>query len=334
MVSILDQYVAMAVETTYGIAATTVPRGYESNGDGFSREIISIEGGGKRAGRVAMLGNRRRNVDRGGTGSLESVILERSEGLRLEHLLGGSTAPALVAGTAMTYDSVFTADSEGPAGSYTVNVSRLDATGMMRYFQYLGCIPTGFTISVEEGGELMLSIAYDAMSENVLAAAPTAPTYAANGTEMFIFEDCSVMIDGAAVDNFKSFSLDVDLALDTSRYFLQSSADKKKPLRNGVPSFEGSLSGEFKDMTAYNDFVAGGLHTVSLSAISPNSIETVSGTDYYPQFVLNLNACQYNGSSPESTLDAVSMIEVPFSGLSTDAHAVCNIAVRSEDLAF
>ena len=49
--SVLNQYVAMIEESTYGTAAASARRGYESTVDGFSQEALYIDGGGRRAGR-------------------------------------------------------------------------------------------------------------------------------------------------------------------------------------------------------------------------------------------------------------------------------------------
>ena len=333
MADLLNQYVAIQTEAAYGTrVAAGVPRGYESTTDGFSRDVIFVEGGGRHVGRVGMQSNRRRLVDRGATGRIESPMLTRGEGLRLQHVLGGSTAPAAVSGQTGAFQALFSADVTGPDGSYTADVARVDASNTMRYFQYLGCVPTGFSVSVEEGGDLMLGIDYDCQGESVLAAAPTAPTYPdAATTEMFIFEDCSLSVAGASVSGFKSFSMDVDLGMDIARYFIQGSADKKQPVRGSEPSFSGTMSGEFLDLAEYNRFIAGDPIAVVLTATGP---AVIGSSTQMPVFRITLPAVQYNGSTPESSLDSLSMIDVPFMALSSSADSICEMEYISADSAF
>lgn len=328
--SVLGQYVALAEEGagTYGTAGVAF-REYESEVDGFSRDVDYILGGGRRRGASGTASGRRRKVDLGATGRIESVFMTEGEGLRLKNMLGAITAPAVaVAGAVSAYRQVYKGDVLGPRASQTINIarSRGPAAADMSYFQYLGAMATGFTFSVEEGGKLMLGIDYDCRSESVLAAAPALPTHP--GGEMFIWEDCSLTIAGAAVTNFKSFELTADLAMDTERYFLQDSNLKSKPIRDGIPTYEGSLSGEFSSVAEYNRFVSGEEVAIVFTATYPDAIETVAGTDVYPQLTITLPACQYSGSTPESNLDGLTMIDVPFNALSritAPVGEICNI---------
>ena len=327
--SILDQYVAIKKESAYGTVATGAFIPYESDVDGFSRDVEFVEGSGKYRGKGGMLSTRRRIIDRGATGSIDSIVLTAGELTRLEELLGASTGPTMVTGSTTAFATKLTANSIGPVDTYTVNLAREDSGGTMHYFQYAGAIPTGFSLSVDQGGELRLAVNYDCQSEGVISTAPTAPIYP-SGAEMYIFEDVGMTLGGTSVTDFKSFSIDVELMLDTERFFLQSSAAKKKPIRSGVPTFEGTLSGEFGSLTQFTNFVAGDTQELVLTATFPTAI---TGT-VFPTFTLTLPAVQYNGTTPESTLDGVSTIELPFSALWHPTNGICVIDVVSTDTTF
>lgn len=325
---VLDQYTSIKKEDSYGTPATGAFRGYEVTGDGFSRDVDFVEGNGKVRGRGGMLSTRRRKVDLGASGTIESVLLTKGEGARLEGLLGAAVGPTKVGGTNKTYAQKFTADAEGPDVSYTVNVVRYRGDGTMQTFQYPGAVPTGFSFSVQERGELMLSIDYDCLEENTAGAVITHPEFL-DGS-MFIWEDCKVALGGVDITGvFKSFSLDCDLNMDTERYFLQDNAKKEMPLRKGVPSFTGTLSGEFQDLDEYNRFILGQPFQFILTAKAPDAIEGV----YHPEVKITLPAMQYNGSTPESTLDELSMIELPFTALYDPGDGICIIDYQSEDAA-
>ena len=325
---VLDQYTAIKKEASYGVAATGVFRGYETTGDGFSRDVDFVEGNGKVRGRGGLVSIRRRKVDLGASGSIESVFMTKGEGVRLEGLLGASTGPTKVTSANKTYAQKFTADAEGPDVSYTVNVSRYRGDGTMQDFQYLGAIATGFSLSVEERGDVMLNIDYDCLSETTVGSVTTHPEFP-NGS-MFIWEDCKASLAGADVTGvFKSFTLDVDLNMDIERYFLDKTSDKRMPLRKGIPSFTGTLSGEFKDLSEYNRFITGEPFQFILEATHPNAIEG----SHYPTLRVTLPAMQYNGSTPQSDLDSLSMIELPFTALWDSGDGICVIDYQSEDTA-
>ena len=332
--SVLNQYVAIAEEAvaSYGTAGTAF-REYESDVDGFSRDTDYIMGGGRRRAASGTRSDRRRKVDLGATGRIESVFLTKGEGLRLKNALGAITAPAVVvAGATAAYRQVYKGDVQGPRASYTVNVARARDAAAITYFQYLGAMATGFDFSVEEGGKLIFGVDYDCRSESVLGAVPANPTVP-DGGEMFIWEDCSLMVGGAASTVFKSFELSCDLMMDTERYFLQDSNLKDKPIRDGIPTYEGTLSGEFQNTADYDRFVSGEIFAIEFLARYPEAIETVSGTAYYPELKITLPACQYSGSTPESSLDSLSTIELPFVALSDDMNEICNIEYISTDTA-
>ena len=329
MTTLLDQYVAMQPEAAYGTAAVDKLVGYESTVDGWARNVIHIEGGGRKPGRAGIQSNRRVKVDRGATGRIETSVLTRGENTRLQHLLGEYTAPAGVDGENGAFRSIADATAQGPDGSYTVVVARADTQGAMRYFQYVGAVPTGFALSIAQGEALTLGVDYDAQKEELLSSAPDAPTYTDAGTtELFVYEGAEVAVGGSKVSYFRSFSLTADLMLDKERFFLQGSADKKQPLRNGVPTYTGTMSGEFFDDAEYERFVDGSIVSVELTV---NGRRNITGTTQTPKFKVTLPAVQYNGSTPVSDLASLSSIEIPFVALSNASDKICTIEYISAD---
>ena len=247
-------------------------------------------------------------VSDGGSGyTAAPVVTIRSSGSGR-----GAAATAILSPT--VYRATFKADAQGPRNSYTAHVARSSTDEVMHYFQYSGCMITGWSVSVEQGGELTLAVDFDCQDENDLGAAPAAPTYP-TGTAMFIYEDCEILVDGSKISSFQSFALDVDNMLDTERFFIEGASEKSKPIRNGVPTYEGTIKGEFADLTEWQRYESGAVFPIVLRAVGPDVITTVDGTDYRPEFKLELPACQYSGSTPQSTLDSVSTIELPFVGL-------------------
>jgi len=322
---ILDQYVALAVETTYGTAVVSGLRGYESDVDGFSLETEYIKGGGKRAGRPGGLYARSKKINRGVVGRIESIMLDSQEGLRLQHMLGSAKS---IAGAGALKTQEYNANTDGPAGSYTAVVARAMSDGTLQYFQYTGLVATGFSVSCDQGGAVTLGIDYIGQAETVLKTAPTKPSYVAAGT-MLTFEGCTLKVGGASFSGVTSFSFEADLMMDPDRYFLEGSELRKKPLRNGVPTYTGTLSCEFDDIGKYNNFVGGASFAIEFNAEGGADVE--SGKKAF--FKISLPACQFTGSTPEATVDALSTIELPFEALANSSNEICAIQYGSKDTA-
>ena len=229
------------------------------------------------------------------------------------------------------FTTLFEADADGPAGQYTIGVTRTDTGGTVRGFRYVGCVPTGFEISVEENGHLTLSVDYDAQLEETFSPAGTFPVYPGSNAiapQMFTFEDCALKVGPmggalAAVTNFKSFSVAGVLGMDTERYFVQGDELKKRPIRSAVPEFTGQLAGEFADLVEYNRFVAGDPLHIQLVAIGSKPISSSINT--FPSFQVDILAAQYDGSTPAASQDALSMIDVPFTALADNSDDVFRI---------
>ena len=335
MTTILEQYCAMQEETTYGTAVTTSLQGYEATGDNFTRNVEFIEGNGKRRGRVALKSNRRKKIDRGATGDVESFVLTRGEGLRLKNLLGSApSAPSAVQSQTGAFRILTEADTVGPRNSYSVVVARSDTGGTgnsptMRYFTYAGCVATSFTLNISENSELTMGVTYDAQSESAGDTAPTAPTYPDDdSTEMFCFEGASVTLGGTQINHFESFSCTGDLMMDTERYFLRNSVLKARPIRNGLPSFSGTLSGEFADLIDYERFVNGQIVPLEFICVGTRNI---GSSTQLPTFKVTFPAVQFNGTTPASSLDSLSTIELPFMALGNASNKVCSIEYISAD---
>lgn len=330
MASILDQWVGIAEQTSYTTTQTTANkfRGYESTVDGWERNPIYLDGGGRRKGAPGLLASRRLKAERGATGNIESAVLSEGEGTRLAHLLGAKpSTPSAVNGV---YTTTYALDSTGPAGSYTVLIPRADLGGTLRTFEYSGVVPTGFTVSVEQGGLLMLSVDYDASHEEVLATTPSgAPVYpgtSAIPSQLFLYENCQIKIGGSSVSQFKSFDLTVDLGMDTELFILGSGV-KRQPVRSQLPTVSGTLSAYFRDLTEFNRFANGDKFRIELEATSVDNISsTVSNK---ASFKVDIKSAIYTGNSPASSLDSVTMIDLPYDGLVDGSNEILEIETKS-----
>ena len=108
-----------------------------------------------------------------------------------------------------------------------------------------------------------------------------------------------------------------DLGMDVGRRFLAGSSTKAQPKRSNVPTYSGTISAEFKDLTDYNKFVNGTTFGINASWNGAN----IEGAYNY-EFVVSLPTCKFTGSTPVASLDDLTMVELPFiclQGPSTNA---------------
>ena len=147
MSSILDQVVQVGVESTYGTAVAPT-RAYEAKADTFTRDVEYIQSIGFRRDLQTVRSDRDDTVSLGATGSIECDILNKGQGLLLQHVLGTTSGPTQN-GSTTAYKSTFSTDDTGPTGSYTIQMSRVDSGGTLRPFTYEGCVATAFSVVQE-----------------------------------------------------------------------------------------------------------------------------------------------------------------------------------------
>jgi hypothetical protein len=326
MASILDQVVQVGVESTYGTAVAPT-RAYEAKADTFQRDVEYIQSIGFRKDMETILSGRDTTVSLGATGTLEMDVMDKGMGLLLQHTLGAASGPTQQGSTA-AYLQTFTTNDTGPTGSFTVQSSKVDSGGTARSFTNEGSVVTGFSINQELGANTSMTFNFDSETEQNSTAIAT-PSYPSSMTP-FNYTMATIEIDDSAVNTFTSFSLDGDLAMDTARRFLKGSSTKGQPKRSGVPSYTGTISGEFEDLTQYNAFVAGTEFKLEFIATAGTAI----AGSYYPYFHVTMPKCKWTGSTPVASLDGMTTIDLPYTVLWDGSSPAITITLMSTDTSF
>ena len=323
MASILDTFCGVAEESTYGTAITSGFRGYEAQSDSFTREYI--ESVGFRQALQTIRSDRHDTISIGASGSIETDVLTKGHGLLLKHMLGGSSI-AQLGGTAAWKQTMESSD-DGPSGSYTVQLPRTDSSGTLQSFTYEGCVPTGFTITQNLDEALKLTVDFDSENEQMSTAA-SSPTYPTDA-DVFVFTDATIEVAGSAINTFTSFSLTGDLGMNTERRFLKGSATKLQPARSAVPSYTGTIEGEFTN-AQYEAFRDGTIFQLEL--ICAKSV-AIAGS-YFPTFHLTLPKCKFTGSTPVASQDDLTRLSLPFTVLWDGSNAAVKVEYTSTDTSF
>lgn len=323
MSSNLDTAILLGKETTYG-TPVALTDAYEGKADSWKRENEYLDSIGFRAGDQAMRSDRRTAINMGGAGSLEFDILNKGAGFLLQALLGTVSGPTQEGATA-AYTSTHTTASDDPGDSYTVQVQRVGATsGTIQSFTHHGCKPTGWTLSQEVGGYAMLNVDFD-FEDVETATANGTPAYPASASP-FDWTQALVEVNSTAVD-VSSLELSADLNLKTDRRFLRNSALKKEPCRQGRPTFNGTLAGEFLDSTLYDLFVAG---TIVPIVFTWAGAEIESPHNF--ELKVTMAACQLTGESPEASIDDLPSQPVTFDVLHNGTDPAILIEYKSTDV--
>jgi len=331
MATILDQNFQLGVESTYGTFATPT-RAFEAKGDTWKLEQDDLPSVGMRPGMQGAYDDRLKTIIMGATGTLQFDVLTKGAGLLLQAMLGSTTGPTQLGATA-AYKSTHTTATADPGISYSVQMQRVDTGDTLRAFTYLGAVVTSWKLSHSVPGLLVADIDFDARTSNTSEAAASAvsPTGAAS----FDWTQCAVTIDsggGAAEFCVESVEIEADLGMKTDRRLMCSASAglKKQPRRAAVPSFTGTLVGEFEDLTEYALFTAGTLCDIVVTwtgaEIDPNPY------DY--ELKVTMPSCKFMGdANPEASLDDITKQPLPFKAYYDGSNPMCTVEYTSTDTA-
>jgi len=313
----------------------------EATSDDWQRETTYLENQGFRKGQAALLTERHRLVSLGATGSLPHTLRFQGELVMLNHLLGGSVKRGNKDATSKKTKYGFWATPGGPTVPMDISIGRSRDGSGIEGFRYFSCLPTGFEFSQPEEGVADFSVTYDAYKEEK-GAIPSAMALLnpATGGDaalalrrgMCTFDQCSIYVKDYAASNaitnnsviaagnllkgMTGFDISADLMMKTDRRYLRGTPNKDKPVRNGVPTFTGTLNGEFQKADQYDDFVSGQLVSIAIQwKENVPAAAGVSESTNAQTFTIFMPACRYTGSTPNASLDDVASISLPFISL-------------------
>lgn len=321
-----DSALMYGQESTYGTAAS-LTKAYEAQTDPWKLRQEYMETRGFRAGLQAMSASRTFPVKQGGEGAIAVDVQNKGMGLLLRDLFVTTTGPTQQAATP-AYQSTHATGTGAPTTSATIQMLKAAVGGSTFAHTHLGCMATGWEITQEVNGKLMLTANYDSQDVSTATAAGT-PVYP-SGSDLSTFHwgNCSVTVNAVSVD-FRRLTVTADYKQATDRRFLRASYLKKKPVSNELPAYTGEFEGEFEDNTQYDRFVSGAV----VPAVLLWEGATISGSHKFT-FKVDLPAIQYRGESPEVALDALPKQTIPFVVLWDGTNPAITVTYKSTDTAF
>ncbi len=245
--------VGFAAESTWG-TPVTVTRFLDILSESLELSPETIQSEGLRGGtRNARTGSRRSRSTRSAGGDIEMEVPTRGFGLLLKMLLGSSVTSATQQGSTAAYLQTHTIGTQ-TSKSMTIQKQLRDGAGTeVESFTYEGAKVVSGEFSVSVGELLKASLSIDAQDEITSTAAASA-SFLANSS-VFSFQDVGTLtLDGSAAATVSEFSIKVENALKTDRYFLGNSGVKDEQMDNGFVTVTGQLTAEFASTTYYDAF--------------------------------------------------------------------------------
>ncbi|CAA07109.1 gp39 [Lomovskayavirus C31] len=300
----LDASIGIGREDTYGTLSGVV-EGYEGQADSWKQTVEPIESVGFRAGMQTARADRRNMVNMGGEGELEIDVLDAGAG----SLLTAAFDKVTVTDTGGVKTTVLETSDVSEAPSFTAQMVRPGVDGSKVAFKHLGCVATewSLTAEVEEAVKLAVTFDFRDATHTSTPAEIVEPTYPAEAYPYDWTRTAVELSRAGSVVEFDATSLELtgELGMKTDRRFLNGSELKKKPVRNALPTYEGTLEGEFSaaSLGLYDAFVSGEVCSFKATffGILPGSSLSVEAP-----------AIQFTGESPEAATDEVTIHNLPF----------------------
>lgn len=327
VMSIFDQFVAIGKETTYGTAVAPTKL-VEAKSDDWAVDLEFRENVGFRPNRQGVLEDQHRTIEIGATGSVESCWWVRHMGALFHDLLGTQTTAA-VAGASGAYKATYATDDTGPTQSFVVQMARREVAGTARTATYVGCIPTGFTLSCAAGDDPMAAVKFDSAGENRTQAAASI-TQAA--VEPYAWPDFTIEIASTAFAACTGFSIEGDLGMKTDLQYLDGDSKKAKPVRSQLPSITGTLDCHLTSASHgyYVDALGGTARKLEITAEHPDAI---GSTTQKPEIKIIIPKVIFTGNTPNMSISDVTTVQLGFKAVWDGSNPLMSIEVISEDAA-
>ncbi|MDX3295137.1 phage tail tube protein [Streptomyces scabiei] len=303
----LDAAIGIGKETTYGTAATST-LGYEGKSDSWKTTREFIESVGFRAGMQTARADRRNVVNMGGEGELEIDLLDAGAAAVLSASFDTYNGGTPNASTGLT-THVFESGADSASPSFTAQMIRPTTDGKSVAYKHVGCVVTEWELTAEVENAVTLTATFDfqdvSHSDKPADALPIVypgESYVYDWTRTGI----ALTIDGKAVTvDANKLELTGDRGMKVDRRFLRGNALKKTPVRAAMPTYEGTLEGEFTSeaVKMYEAFIGG-----KVASLVIDFAGIIPGTS----MKIECPAIQFTGDSPEASVDDVTVTELPF----------------------
>jgi hypothetical protein len=300
----LDASIGIGQEAGYGTLSDVV-EGYEGHADSWKTTREFIESVGFRAGMQTARADRRNIVNMGGEGELEIDLLDAGAG----SLLSAAFDKTTVTDTGGVKTTVLETSDVSGAPSFSAQMVRPGTDGSKVAYKHVGCVATEWSLTAEVESAVTLTVTFDFqdVTHTSDVAGIVSPTYPLEAFPYDWTRTSVVLKRGGVSVPFDATSVELtgELGMKVDRRFLRGNELKKKPVRNAVPTYEGTLEGEFsaESLKLYEAFIAGEVCAFEV---------TFAGLAVGSSLRIECPAIQFTGESPEAATDEVTVHNLPF----------------------
>jgi hypothetical protein len=281
-------------------------------GETLSQQIERIESEAIRAGRLTLDEDDWHPGGKTVAGTLPLELYNVTIGKLLEHAMGD----VVTTGASAPYTHTFTPDLLYGKG-LTIQIGRPGVLGTVHPFTYAGCKITGWEVACQVGQIARLNLDVIGKEETTADEALAAASYAA-GLKPFVYTQGTITIGGSPV-NVKSARVRGSNGLPL-RQFLGSDLTAEPIDAGDLRVYDGELTCEFEDLTAYNRFVNGTTAAVVL--------EFDNGTD---SLTITLGKVRFDGTTPTVSGRDVLEQPVPIKAVGATDAGACTLALVTSD---
>lgn len=244
------------------------------------REATRVQGEGIQTGNFGDLAAHYGETTNAGSGNVAFDVQDRTMGVLLNTLMGGTVTPTLLTGSA--YSATFPlADTVGK--SMTVQVGAPYRGGTVIVHELAGTKITSAEFSCGVGEYLTCSVDLDAKSWSDSQTLASASYVGTNVPFNFAQMTLKLGTYGAesSVTGVRSVNVKIDRPHDTEDYTAGSLGTKSEPVLNGATQITGTISADWLDKTVFQDRAKG---TASTSMVWEFVGTTAISGANYPTF--------------------------------------------------
>lgn len=291
----LAAQLGLAVESTRGTYVAPT-RFHPFHTEDLKKVKNTVQGGGLAAGRGVQLGAHRVVTTEAGAGSFNIDVTNKSMGILLNHLMGGTVTPVQQAATTAYLQTHALADN---VGKYlTIQKGVPDASGTVRPYAFKGSkiVSAEFSCGVDE--ILTSTFTVDAMQVTESDALATASYTTA--TAPFHFGQMAVKTGTYAsettVSGVKKATIKIERPQDTDRFYAGATVagTKAEPLWNAEAVISGTLEVDYLDKTKFADLFAADTST----ALVVEWVGPLIASTYYQTFRIKIPQIFFDEGTP------------------------------------
>lgn len=330
----LGSSIGMGVESTYGTYAVPT-RWFEFMDENLDFNKVIADAQGIKQGRLVEPGNRSVIGTSDGAGDMHIEIPTKGFGLLLSMFMGVNTLTQQAA-TAAWLQIHTLADLLGKSATIQKGVS--SALGVVTPYTFYGCKGSKFDLQASVGKFVTGKFTFDAQNVDTVQSY-AAPSYIANPNN-FVFAGGSIVAGGAptfsttalssggtAIAAISNFSLSVDRALETGRYYFNNAGKKAEPI-NGIPNIGISVKADYIDTT----FTAAHLADTSLSVVLTFVGATIAST-YKETLQIVIPLVKFRGELPKVAGPKIVNLSLTGKGYDDGTNSALYIGYQSSDTA-